>query len=85
MQRPILARLREIAGERAPARLGFAEGLIPVDDPPPPAPPCLEPDALPTEVTASAGAIADAEIRLAFERSAALSLARERRSAREGR
>jgi hypothetical protein len=85
MQRPILKRLREIAGERAPSRLGFSEGLVPANDAPAPTPTPLEPVPLPAELKASAMAIADEEIRDAFERSAALYLARERRSPGPGR
>jgi hypothetical protein len=85
MQRMIVGRLREVAGDRAPARLGFSEGLVPIAGEPAPPPGPITPveaPPLPREVAASARAIQDAEIRDAFERTAGLYLAREKRTGR---
>jgi hypothetical protein len=82
MQRVIVGRLREVAGDRAPARLGFSEGLVPPSEPALPLSPIAHVEAapLPAAVAAGARAIQDAEIRDGFERSAALYLAREKRA-----
>lgn len=79
MQRVILRRLSEVAGDRAPARLGFSEGLVPEGGPAPPPIAPVEVTPLPAVIAEGARAIADLEIREAFERTAALYLGRERR------
>jgi len=70
MRRDILARLRDVAGELAPHRIGFIEGgvppLAPSTDPPVAA---AEPPPAPL-VEAGAAAIPDAELRDAFLRTA---------------
>ena len=76
MQPELLARLRDLAGDLAPRRIGFSEG--PVAQAPLEAPaahadaPPLAP--LPESVATQARAIADPETRARFERSAALYL-----------
>jgi hypothetical protein len=84
MRRTILRRLHEIAGERAPTRLGFTEGEVATNEGPAPRVAPLEPFPLSAELASSANGIADGEIRAAFERSAALYLARARRSTPSG-
>jgi hypothetical protein len=75
MQRQIRARLAEIAGDLAPARLGFVVGPVTSTDHGVEAA-RLPPTAVsaPTEVVAAAEAIEDAELRERFLRSAALYL-----------
>jgi hypothetical protein len=78
MQREILGRLREAAGDLAPKRLGFTEGPVheQVDAAPPPETrPAPEPTA-PPAVVAGAQAIADPEIRRRFLETAARYLTR---------
>lgn len=84
MQRVILRRLREVAGDRAPARLGFSEGLVPADEPAPAPTVAVEAAPLPATIVEGARAIEDAEIRDAFERTAALYLGRGSRIRRSG-
>ena len=82
MQRDILSRMRELAGDMAPARLGFQEGALSAPAAPPAAPPrpaVAAPVPLPEGVAAQAAAIADDELRARFERSAALYLGRFRK------
>ena len=78
MQPEILSRLRGIAGDLAPRRMGFTEGGVasaPVAAPPTVAPPPAAP-VLPEAVAGHAAAIADPDLRAAFERTAALYLSR---------
>jgi predicted nucleic acid-binding Zn ribbon protein len=84
LQRVILRRLGEVAGERAPARLGFTEGPVPEREPAPSPGAAAEPAPLPAAIVESARTIPDPEIRVAFERSAALYLERRRRARRPG-
>jgi hypothetical protein len=75
MRHDILARLREVAGEAAPLRLGFVEGAVPPARvraemaPPPPRP-------APASVVAAAGSIEDEALRARFLESAARYLSR---------
>ncbi len=77
MQGEILTRLRSVAGDLAPRRLGFMEGPVAL----PPEPARLDP---PIEVSpspdlvAAAAAIPDAELRARFLAAAARALARPR-------
>jgi hypothetical protein len=79
MQPQIVARLRGIAGELGPSRLGFSEGQLaaPAEEPPAvlsgraPAP-------VDAEVAAAAEAITDAELREVFMTAAARYLSRGR-------
>lgn len=83
MQREILTRLREIAGELAPRRLGFSEGLIPsapiaeVNVTPTDAPGRDLPS-VPPSVAAEAQAIVDPDMRARFLETAARYLNRTR-------
>jgi len=85
MQPEILTRLRQLAGDLAPRRLGFSEGparaQAPADQPRVPNVPA--PVELPGELARSAAGISDPEVRAAFERSAALYLARANRQRTE--
>ena len=79
MQPDILARLREIAGELAPRRLGFGEGPVA------PAPSretrrtaSATPPAAPAEVVAGASVLDDAELRRRFLEVAARYLERSK-------
>jgi Dna[CI] antecedent DciA-like protein len=78
MQREILSRLRAIAGDLAPARLGFSEGAVSdasgAENARPPQ--AVEPRPAPPGVAAEAAAISDPEIRELFLRTAALYLER---------
>ena len=79
MQREILGRLREAAGELAPRRLGFTEGPVAGDsEPPEPLPHSPPPSEarLSPAVVSEAQAIADPEIRGRFLETAARYLAR---------
>ncbi|HEY7413470.1 MAG TPA: DUF721 domain-containing protein [Vicinamibacteria bacterium] len=79
VQPQILARLRSVAGDLAPRRLGFDVGAVP--DPPAaaaPAPP--PPAACPVLVVQGAQSIRDPEIRGLFVDAAARYLARARHS-----
>ena len=80
MQREILSRLRAIAGELAPTRLGFSEGAVPdaLDGDNARAARPAEPRPAPPEVVAEAEAIPDPEIRALFLRTAALYLERRK-------
>jgi hypothetical protein len=70
MRRDILARLRDVAGELAPNRIGFIEGGVSPLAPPAEAPvPAGERRAAPL-MEAGAAAIPDAELREAFLRTA---------------
>jgi hypothetical protein len=70
MQRDILIRLREVAGELVPERLGFVEGAVttpPAGATQAPGGAAPEPAAAtPTSVAAAAMAIPDAELRERF-------------------
>ena len=70
MQRDILTRLRETAGELAPRRLGFVEGPVGTAAPPNPRPqPAaggLEPASPPAAIVAEAAAALDPELRERF-------------------
>jgi hypothetical protein len=88
MQPEILERLRVVAGDLAPRRLGFNEGPLGWPEPGPEPfdgarsselPPPPTPTTLPDGVAAAARCIDDAEIRSCFERSAARYLAAFRR------
>jgi hypothetical protein len=86
MQPEILSRLRGVAGELAPARLGFTEGPGPArstpEAPEPVAAAAAEDDSSPVappEVAGAADAIADPELRARFLASAARYLNRPRR------
>jgi hypothetical protein len=88
MQREILYRLREAAGELAPRRLGFVEGSIPpaAAQGAPPALRQTSPAACPPAVADEARAISDPEIRERFVQAAARYLARaEHESAEHAR
>jgi Dna[CI] antecedent, DciA len=79
MQPDILSRLRRVAGDLAPSRLGFQEGAVappPVPRPAEPEPVPVETMRLPESVAAGAAAIADPELRAGFEATAARYLAR---------
>lgn len=78
MQPQIVDRLRTIAGERAPSRLGFSEGQVaaPAEQTPAESAPGAGPATLDPAVAAAAERIADAELRKAFLASAARYLAR---------
>jgi len=76
MQPHLLAQLRAVLGDLAPRRLSFVEGgmdALPVT--PPPSAPITGTTPLPESVAMAAAAIADPEVRVAFERSAARYLA----------
>ena len=83
MRAQILAQLRAIAGDLAPARLGFLEASAPMPElaelprsaavPPPPPPP------LPVAIVEAAAAIPDADVRARFLESAARYLGRRER------
>jgi hypothetical protein len=76
MQREILTRMRRLAGDMAPARLGFQEGAVSASLPAAPvAAPTAPRASLPDSVAAEAAAIDDVEIRERFEQSAARYLA----------
>jgi hypothetical protein len=82
MQPEILARLRQLAGDLAPRRLGFSEGPLTTQASPEPlrvAPPSPAPK-LPDAIAREAATIGDPETRARFERSAALYLSRTRGS-----
>lgn len=81
MRGQILSQLRAVAGDLAPARLGFLEASTPMPELPalpvpaaPPAPP--SPAALPSTIVEAAAAIPDADVRARFLESAARYLAR---------
>ena len=77
MRREILGRLASMAGELAPARLGFTVGPVVASEEPPPAPSVLSGSRAPGGVEAAAAAIEDLELRERFLRSAALYLERK--------
>jgi len=85
MQHEILGRLRGVAGDLAPRRLGFTEGPMaaPEPAPEPAAPDAVLPATIPAEAPASvaeaATAIDDPELRARFLQSAARYLSRSRR------
>ncbi len=78
MQPQILARLRAIAGELAPSRLGFSEGQVvtPPEEKPAARAVSRGAAALDPAVAAAAEGIADVELRRTFADSAARYLAR---------
>jgi hypothetical protein len=76
MQREILSRFRGAVGELAPKRLGFTEGPVATDVAQPAAPERPQPKPLSAELTLSAGAIPDPEIRGRFLATAARYLGR---------
>ncbi len=76
MQGQILSRLREVAGDLAPRRLGFKDGLrTPVADPEP-VPPSPPRRPVPAGLAAEAERIADPEVRARFLETAARYLSR---------
>lgn len=89
MQPEIVGRLRRLAGDLAPARLGFSEGALGVDSEPDTgqpqrmaASPAPEPDVpatVPASVAAGAEVIDDPEIRARFLSAAARYLSRQQR------
>jgi Dna[CI] antecedent, DciA len=78
MQPQIVDRLRAIAGELGPWRLGFSEGQVaaPAEERPAVNVPAAGPATLDPAITAAAERIADAELRRTFLASAARYLAR---------
>jgi Dna[CI] antecedent DciA-like protein len=80
MQPEILRRLREIAGSLAPWRIGFVEGGMAAEPPAAPAPDAGAMPEAPAGLAASAGTIADEEIRRRFLATAARYLERGRPS-----
>jgi hypothetical protein len=76
MQPELLRRLRDIAGELAPARLGFVDGGLAPQEPLPAPEAKREDPPPPPAVAAEAAAIEDEEIRARFLESAALYLGR---------
>jgi hypothetical protein len=80
MQREILTRLRAVAGDLAPTRLGFSEGAVhdAFAGETRRAPQAIEPGPAPDEVASEAAAIPDPEIRARFLRTAALYLERRK-------
>src|SRR5262249_3379687 len=83
MQHEILGRLRDVAGDLAPRRLGFTEGPAAAPEPAEPAAPdAVTPAATPPEAPAAVAqaaiAIDDPELRARFLQSAARYLSRSR-------
>ena len=78
MQPQILSRLREIAGELSPARLGFLEGGLAPAPPAAASAPSPVPVPAPTALEAEAARIADAEVRARFVTTASRYLARRK-------
>jgi hypothetical protein len=76
MQGQILPRLREVAGELAPRRLGFLEGPVPETAEAARTPAKVEATAAPAAVATAAEAIPDAELRALFLAAAARYLSR---------
>jgi hypothetical protein len=76
MERELLSRLRQSAGELAPNRLGFTEGPVAASAPKSAPKPLPELRPLPAAVAASASSIADPEIRERFLETAARYLSR---------
>jgi hypothetical protein len=74
MERDILFRLRQLAGDLAPSGLGFSLGPVADTAEAPPPTPHRDPRPVPAGVEAAAGAIADPEVRASFLRAAALYL-----------
>ena len=81
MERDIVGRLRQLAGELAPVGLGFSLGPLVDTEEVPPAAARREPRPAPAEVEAAAGAIDDPELRERFVRAAALYLQGKRNHA----
>ena len=81
MQPQIVDRLRTIAGEAGPSRLGFSEGQVtaPAEEKPAPRAPVEGPATLDPAVAAAAERIADPELRRSFLASAAQYLGRSGR------
>ena len=79
MQREILARLHQVAGDLTPRRLGFKDGCAPRPAEPKPTPPAAATTEAPPAVVAAAEQIEDAEIRARFLETAARYLAHGRR------
>jgi hypothetical protein len=77
MQPQILARLREVAGELAPFRMGFLEGAVAAPAPPGPGP-TDDRKPLPASVETAAARIEDEEIRSRFMQAAARYLSRSK-------
>jgi len=77
MQDEILMRLRVVAGDLAPRRLGFMEGPVAMPDEVAPEPPRQLPPP-PPSVVAAAESIPDPELRARFLASAARALGRQR-------
>ena len=85
MRAQILSQLRAIAGDLAPARLGFLEASVPMPDLAalPVAAAAVAPAApppLPTAIVEAAAAIPDADVRARFLESASLYLGRRERA-----
>ncbi len=78
MQGEVIARLRALAGEVAPRRLGFMEGLVPVEEPRTPSRAPADPTP-PEALVKEAAIIQDEELRARFLSSAAHYLARQKR------
>jgi hypothetical protein len=79
MQRDILARMRGLAGDMAPARLGFQEGAVtvtPTATPPTAAPLAMAEAPLPASLATEAASITDEDLRGRFVASAARYLGR---------
>jgi hypothetical protein len=83
MQGDILARMRDIAGDLAPRRLGFMEGPVAAPAAFRPAPPePLEPPSPPAAVVAGAAVLSDPELRQRFLEAAARYLERSKAGSR---
>lgn len=74
MERDILVRLKQLAGDLGPMGLGFSLGPVADADVPAPPAPRRDPRPVPAEVEAAAAAIEDPEVRASFLRAAALYL-----------
>lgn len=74
MEPEILGRMRRVAEDLAPLRLGFSQGPIVDSEAPSPTPPRTAPPPVPAEVAVAAAAIDDPELRARFLGAAALYL-----------
>lgn len=74
MEPEILGRMKRVAEDLAPLRLGFSQGPIVDSDPRPPTPPKTDPSPVPAEIATAAAAIDDPELRARFLGAAALYL-----------
>jgi len=85
MRGDILARMREIAGDLAPRRLGFVEGPVAIPQPPKEAPSSAEPAGPPSPppgVVAGAAVLSDPDLRERFLEAAARYLERSKGGSR---